>query len=164
MGGRVSISEAARRTGLSTSAIRHYEAKGIVSPAGRSAAGYRLFAEADVRRLLLAKQARLLGMTLPDTRTLVTRAFSSDCDTFASELAMHVAAQRAAVATHIAELRKLEATLAAIAQHIDSCACPPGTAAAECASCLMVGGEEVITMTAGPCDCGCDCPCDDGCC
>src|SRR5215203_4136319 len=114
----LTISQAAQRTGLSSSAIRYYEAEGIVGPALRTEAGYRVFTEADVRRLLLVKQARLLGMTLPATRTLVTHAYTSDCDTFAGELATHVAAQRAAVATRIAELHELEATLTAIASHL----------------------------------------------
>lgn len=164
MGNELTIGQAAKRTGLSASAIRYYEAEGIVAPAGRSEAGYRLFTDTDVRRLLLAKQARLIGMTLPDTKALVTHAFTSDCDTFAGELATHVANQRAAVAARIAELRELETTLAAIASHIDSCVCPPGTAAAECASCLVLDGKEVTAMTAGPYDCGCDCPCGDSCC
>ncbi len=133
----LTISQAAKRIGLPASTIRYYEAEGIVSPASRTDGGYRLFTDADIRRLTLARQARLLGLTLPEVKTLVTQAFTSDCDSFVEELTTRLAAQRAAVAARIAELRELEATLDAIESHLNRCVCPPGTAAADYTFCLV---------------------------
>jgi hypothetical protein len=45
------IGEVARRTGLSVKAIRYYADTGVVTPSGRTPAGYRLFSGADVARL-----------------------------------------------------------------------------------------------------------------
>jgi DNA-binding transcriptional MerR regulator len=47
----LSIGDLARRTGLSVKTIRWYSDQGLVPPAGRSAAGYRLYdVEALARR------------------------------------------------------------------------------------------------------------------
>ena len=46
----LSIGDLAARTGLSVSAIRFYETKGLVTPA-RNAGGQRRFLRSDIRRL-----------------------------------------------------------------------------------------------------------------
>lgn len=62
------IGEIAERTGLALSAIRYYEAKGLVRP-GRNAAGQRVFARSDLRRLSFVMIAQRLGFTLKETQT-----------------------------------------------------------------------------------------------
>ena len=52
-----------RRTGLSVSAIRFYEARGLVK-AVRTGGNQRRFARADLRRLSFALIAQKLGLTL----------------------------------------------------------------------------------------------------
>jgi len=131
------IGKVARQTGLTVSAIRYYEVEGIVAPAARTESGYRVFTETDVRRLLLAKQARHLGLGLREVKDLVDGLATLECATFARELGTRVADQRAAVSARIAELRELEATLETLEAHIDSCVCRPGTAAADCAITLF---------------------------
>ena len=59
----LTIGELARRTGLSVSAIRFYEARGLVT-AVRSAGNQRRFARADLRRLSFAMIAQQLGLSL----------------------------------------------------------------------------------------------------
>jgi MerR family redox-sensitive transcriptional activator SoxR len=59
----LSIGELSRRTGLSVSAIRFYEARGLVR-AVRTAGNQRRFARADLRRLSFALIAQKLGLTL----------------------------------------------------------------------------------------------------
>ncbi len=61
----LSIGELARRTGLSVSAIRFYEARGLVS-AVRSAGNQRRFLRSDIRRLSFALVAQRLGLTLAE--------------------------------------------------------------------------------------------------
>ncbi|MBB1243847.1 MerR family transcriptional regulator [Streptomyces durbertensis] len=65
------IGEVAERTGLSLRTIRHYEEVGVVSPAERSEGGFRLYGEAEVRRLRLARRMRPLGFCLEDVRALL---------------------------------------------------------------------------------------------
>lgn len=59
----LTIGELARRTGLSVSAIRFYEARGLVA-AVRTAGNQRRFLRADIRRLSFALIAQRLGLTL----------------------------------------------------------------------------------------------------
>src|SRR5262245_56101242 len=60
----LTIGELAARTGLSVSAIRFYEDKGLVQPF-RSAGGQRRFLRSDIRRLSFALIAQQLGFTVP---------------------------------------------------------------------------------------------------
>ena len=74
----LTIGELAERTGLSVSAIRFYEGKGLVA-AVRTGGNQRRFLRADIRRLSFALVAQQLGLslgeiqhelaTLPNSRT-----------------------------------------------------------------------------------------------
>lgn len=60
----MNIGEAAQRTGLSNKMIRHYEAQGLFTPAGRSEAGYRLYSEDNIQVLGFIRQARRLNFSI----------------------------------------------------------------------------------------------------
>ena len=60
---QLSIGEVARRTGLSVSAIRFYESRGLVS-AGRNSGGQRRFARSDIRRLSFVIIAQQMGFSI----------------------------------------------------------------------------------------------------
>lgn len=60
----MTIGDLAARTGMSVSAIRFYEAKGLVQPF-RTSGGQRRFLRSDIRRLSFALIAQQLGLTLP---------------------------------------------------------------------------------------------------
>jgi MerR family redox-sensitive transcriptional activator SoxR len=59
----LTIGDLARRTGLSVSAIRFYESRGLVR-AIRTGGNQRRFLRADIRRLSFALIAQQLGLTL----------------------------------------------------------------------------------------------------
>ncbi|MEP3049598.1 MAG: redox-sensitive transcriptional activator SoxR [Roseibium sp.] len=59
------IGELAERTGLSVSAIRFYETKGLVTP-HRNAGGQRRFLRADIRRLSFALVAQEFGFSISE--------------------------------------------------------------------------------------------------
>ena len=61
--GGLSIGDLADRTGLSVSAIRFYETKGLVHPL-RNAGGHRRYDRADIRRLSFIRIAQELGFSL----------------------------------------------------------------------------------------------------
>jgi MerR family redox-sensitive transcriptional activator SoxR len=63
----LTIGELARRTGLSVSAIRFYEEKGLVG-AIRSSGNQRRFMRSDIRRLSFAMIGQRLGLTLAEIR------------------------------------------------------------------------------------------------
>ena len=59
----IPIGEIAARTGLSVSAIRYYERRGLIRPF-RSAGGQRRFPRSDIRRLSFIRVAQLLGLSI----------------------------------------------------------------------------------------------------
>ncbi|MET8944060.1 HEAT repeat domain-containing protein [Streptomyces sp. NPDC004542] len=58
------IGEVARRSGVSTRMLRHYDALGLVRPTGRTVGGYREYSGEDVRRIFHVESLRSLGLTL----------------------------------------------------------------------------------------------------
>ncbi|WP_326617811.1 MerR family transcriptional regulator [Streptomyces decoyicus] len=65
------IGEVAARTELSLRTIRHYEETGLVIPSARSQGGFRLYAQADVARLMVIRRMKPLGFTLDEMRALL---------------------------------------------------------------------------------------------
>lgn len=61
----LSVGELAKRTGMSVSAIRFYEARGLVK-AIRTSGNQRRFLRADIRRLSFALIAQQLGLSLAE--------------------------------------------------------------------------------------------------
>lgn len=59
----ISIGDLARRTGFSLSAIRFYEAKGLIEPF-RSSGGQRRFLRSDIRRLSFIRIAQIMGLSI----------------------------------------------------------------------------------------------------
>jgi Cu(I)-responsive transcriptional regulator len=65
------IGEAARDSGVSAKMIRHYEQTGVVPAPPRTAAGYRLYRDADVHTLRFVQRARELGFPVKEIKELV---------------------------------------------------------------------------------------------
>jgi len=68
------IGELARLAGISVRTLHHYDEVGLVRPSARTAAGYRLYDDADVRRLQLVLVHRELGLSLDDIARLLAAA------------------------------------------------------------------------------------------
>jgi DNA-binding transcriptional MerR regulator len=101
-----SIGELAQRTGLTVKTIRFYSDRGIVEPAGRTHAGYRLYAPDTVARLALVRTLRELGLGLPMIRQVVDQEL-----TLSEVAAEHAAALDAQIS--ILRLRRVVLTAAA---------------------------------------------------
>jgi len=70
MNAAMKIGEAAASVGLPQKTIRYYEDIGLVAPL-RSDNGFRYFRPSDVQALALVKNARDLGFTLAESKTLL---------------------------------------------------------------------------------------------
>jgi DNA-binding transcriptional MerR regulator len=70
------IGGVARQAGMAQSAIRYYEAQGLLPPSAR-VGGRRVFGDDVVDRLRVIRTARELGFTLEEIRTLL-HGFSAD--------------------------------------------------------------------------------------
>lgn len=66
----LSIGALADRTGLAVSAIRYYEAQGLLTP-WRNSGGQRRFQRADIRRLSFIRITQQFGFSLPEIRALL---------------------------------------------------------------------------------------------
>lgn len=67
----MTIGQLAKRVGLRTSALRYYEEQGLLEPAARTEAGYRLYKPEAEQTLRFIQRAQRLGFSLDDIRTLL---------------------------------------------------------------------------------------------
>jgi len=70
----LTIGRVARQVGVQPSAIRYYEAQGILRPADRRPNGYRIYTEDAVKLLLFVRRAQSLGVTLKEIKPLLNLA------------------------------------------------------------------------------------------
>ncbi len=68
---KLTIGQLAKRVGLRTSTLRYYEEQGLLSPAGRTEAGYRLYHPSAEQTLQFIQRAQRLGFSLADIRTML---------------------------------------------------------------------------------------------
>ena len=67
------VGELAKRTGVSVRTLHYYDEIGLLAPAQRSEAGYRLYVAEDVVRLQQIKSLRQVGFTLEEIREWLDR-------------------------------------------------------------------------------------------
>lgn len=65
------VGELARRTGLTTRTLHHYETLGLLRPAQRTPAGYRLYDDTNLAQLHAVLAYRYLGLPLKDIAELL---------------------------------------------------------------------------------------------
>ena len=100
----VPIGEMARRTGLSVSAIRFYEDKGLVEPI-RTGGNQRRFLRSDIRRLSFILIAQQLGLSLGEIDE-VMRSLPAGRTPNARDWRVISAAIRERIDARIAELER----------------------------------------------------------
>jgi MerR family transcriptional regulator, copper efflux regulator len=105
------IGEVAERSGFSASALRYYEDIGLVPPAGRSEAGYRLYDDITLTRLAFVARAKQLGCTLEEIADLVAIADEERCGPVQRRFHALVTAKLAAAERQVAELSAFSAQL-----------------------------------------------------
>src|SRR4051794_39241291 len=94
----LTVGAVARLAGVTVRTLHHYDGIGLVSPSGRSAAGYRLYDEPDLDRLHAVLAYRELGFGLEEIATLL----DGDVDPLA-----HLRRQHELVRTRIDHLTRL---------------------------------------------------------
>lgn len=73
------IGVVAERTGVSIDTIRFYERRRLLSSAGRTQGGFRLFNADAVERIHFIKQAQELGFSLDEIATILEAGGSPNC-------------------------------------------------------------------------------------
>jgi len=105
----LTIGDLARRTGLSVSAIRYYEARGLVEPI-RTGGNQRRFPRSDIRRLSFVLIAQNLGLSLTEIEGELAR-LPQGRNPSAADWKRISGRVRAAIDAKIATLEKTRADL-----------------------------------------------------
>ncbi len=120
----MNISDVAKKTGLTSKAIRFYEEKGLVSAPMRSENGYRSYAPKQIEELTLLRQARQVGFTLEECQELV--ALFNNPQRHSADVKARTLEKADEIGRHIEELTEMRQKLLALAE---SC---PGDEGAFC--------------------------------
>lgn len=105
----LTVGQAAGVAGITPKAARLYEARGLIPPAERSNAGYRLYTDDDVATLRFIGQARTLGLRLDEIGDIlaIRRDGTAPCHHVLQLIDQHIAG----IDRTITELGQLRRTL-----------------------------------------------------
>ena len=67
----MTVSELARRAGVTADTVRHYTHSGLLAPIRGKNNGYNCYSSGDLVRLLFIRKARLLGFSLGDVSNIL---------------------------------------------------------------------------------------------
>ena len=67
----MTVSELARRAGVTADTVRHYTRSGLLVPIRDESNGYNCYSSGDLARLLFIRKARRLGFSLGDVRDIL---------------------------------------------------------------------------------------------
>ena len=112
----ITISEAARLTGLPAKTIRYYEDIGLALPTTRGGNGYRYYNDHAVYELGFIKRARDFGFSIEDTNGLL--ALWRDRNRASSEVKRIASKHVEEIGRKIEELQSLQRTLSRL---VESC-------------------------------------------
>lgn len=65
------IGELAKHVGVSVQAVRFYERRGLLPAPPRKDSGYRIYGDGDLRRLRFIRQAKRLGFSLDEIKSVL---------------------------------------------------------------------------------------------
>jgi DNA-binding transcriptional MerR regulator len=168
------IGQLAREAGVSASALRYYEAEGLLGPAARSDAGYRLYDRTALGRVEFIQRAKRLGLPLGEIRRLVDSP-GTDAASGRAALRHLVAHKLADTRARIDQLRALGSELEALhtrlqrapgleCGHVGDCSCwLPTEEEVKMMRNEIKGTETCTCCEPGTCcapeGCSCGCPC-----
>ncbi|MEM6666384.1 MAG: Cu(I)-responsive transcriptional regulator [Pseudomonadota bacterium] len=109
----MNIGQASSASGVTAKMIRYYESIGLIQPAPRTDAGYRVYSDTDVHTLRFIKRSRDLGFSLAKIEKLI--ALWNDRSRASAEV-------KALAMTHVDELRQKIAELEDMARTLENLA------------------------------------------
>lgn len=131
------IGQVADRTGFTTSALRYYESRGLVSPATRTDSGYRVYDDHAVARLAFIARAKQLGCSLEEIMDLAAIWDGEHCGPVQRRFHELVTAKIDQAHSQMAELAAFASQLQTAAAQLagpavdgpcdESCACAAGS-------------------------------------
>jgi MerR family copper efflux transcriptional regulator len=180
------VKQVAARVGLPERTVRYYDHIGLVASSARSGAGYRLYGPEEEGKLSFVHQAKSLGFSLDDVRSLIAAAERGCCGEVVPELQRMLDRKVVEIEVKLAELATFRDRLVAFraGQHA-GCACgehgafcgcldgasSPGMQPVPSEGRTILMDETTHTATIQSCGCGCNaaggggcgCGCDGSC-
>lgn len=103
------IGQVSDRTGFTRKTLRHYERLGLIRSRARAKGGFRLYCERDLARIEFIRQAKALGFTLREIKTVLSSQAEGKkpCELVRESLRV----KRSEVQRAISELEALQAAL-----------------------------------------------------
>ena len=120
MAALLTIGQLARRIGINPKTVRYYEDIGLLPPAPRTESGYRLYGDDALQRLQLIRRAKLLGLSLKDTRDLVEFAVDGTCGDFRQRILALIEPRLVEVDRRMEELKAFKADLLHLRERLGS--------------------------------------------
>ena len=108
----MTIGELAAAVEVPAATVRYYEQRGLIAPAPRTPAGYRIYDADAVRRLRFIRHAQALGFSLEDVQELLALRVTDPGSCTRVEATTRQ--QLNHVRERIRELRRMERTLGAL--------------------------------------------------
>jgi MerR family Zn(II)-responsive transcriptional regulator of zntA len=120
------IGKLAALTSVSNDTLRYYEQEGLVQPAGKSRAGYRLYDGESIRRIHFIKHAQQCGFTLAEIGELLVlrggdKVCCGDVRSRAIEKKLQIEGRIRALRSMSSSLDQLIADCADAAQPVKEC-------------------------------------------
>ena len=119
------IGDAAATTGVSAKMIRHYESIGLIPPANRTFANYRLYNDDDLHRLRFVRRARSLGFSMKQIQELL--GLWSNPRRASAQVKKLAQSHAEELAQKVREMQAMQRTLEQLARHChgdDRPSCP----------------------------------------
>jgi DNA-binding transcriptional MerR regulator len=153
--GDLHIGQVAKQVGLNPKTIRYYEAVGLIpapkrSEAGHASPGYRLFTQAEVQRLEFIKRARVLDLSLPEIKELLSAAADGCCGSARPGLRVLLERKLREIDERIGELKSFRTSLSRLYREVDQlgdATCPPAVSVSQCVlgeTSVLIGLEELL--------------------
>lgn len=135
----LTIGQLARAGDTSPDALRYYERRGLLAPARRSAAGYRLYDRSAVERLDFIRKAQALGLKLDQVIEVLRAAADGGppCEHVRATLEVRLHQ----VDARLRDLRALRSTL------VDALSKPTGMQDSESCICGIIESQSLSRRT-----------------
>jgi Cu(I)-responsive transcriptional regulator len=113
----VTIGRLARQVGVGAETLRYYERLGLICPARRTEANYRLYGADAEQRLVFIRRAQALGFSLDEIRELLSLHHRADAS--AAEAKAIALARIREIEVRIHDLERMRDGLAALSAQCD---------------------------------------------
>lgn len=116
---KLTVSRMAKQGGVNLQTIRYYERLGLLAPAYRTEAGYRIFQPETARRIRFIKRAQELGFSLNEIKELLSLRI--DKHTTQADIRRRAQAKLTDVEQKIRQLEAIHASLLRLTESCSGC-------------------------------------------